>query len=40
MTIHYRNEDDFYRGVQELTLRGLGFRADYATLTITLTGGY
>lgn len=31
---------EFYDCLEELVKRGLGFKADYHYLTITLTGGF
>ena len=40
MTIKYDNSDTFHDGVEEMVKRGLTFKANHDTLTITLTGGY
>ncbi len=40
MTIHYKNNNDFYLGINWLVKQGLTFKADHETLTIHLTGGY
>jgi len=38
--ITYKHAEDFYYGIFNLITKGLVFEADFATLTITLTGGY
>lgn len=32
------NDNQFFTAIENLVLKGLGFRADYRTLTITVTG--
>lgn len=38
--IKYLSAADFYDGVLALTERGLVFEADFASLTLTLNGGF
>lgn len=40
MQIEYENDRAFYAGITAIVMQGLGFTADHAALTITLTGGY
>lgn len=40
MTITHKTEQQFYDTVSAMVIRGLMFKADADTLTITLTGGY
>jgi len=40
MNIQCSTENEFYNAIAGMVKRGLLFRADSATLTITLTGGY
>ena len=40
MEIKYLSASDFYEGVAEMVKYGLTFKADFASLTIVLTGGY
>jgi len=39
-TINYSFSKDFYAGIAALVRDGIGFKADFDTLTITLTGAY
>jgi hypothetical protein len=40
MSIHYENEKEFYAGIYALLKAGLTFKANHASLSIELTGGY
>jgi len=40
MEIQYNNRQDFYDGIEELTQRGLTFKANGTFLLIILTGGF
>jgi len=40
MKITYNGHNSFYDGIKSLLERGIGFKADYDSLTITLTGSY
>lgn len=40
MTIQYPDIDSFHDGIYAMLTRGVQFKADASTLTITLTGGY